>query len=72
MDKIASLFSADTRKWIYDICMAVIPLLVILGVLNNEVAGQVMLIVAAVLGTGSNLLARANVTPDKTTEEFKG
>jgi uncharacterized membrane protein YjjB (DUF3815 family) len=72
MDKIASLFSADTRKWIYDVCMAVIPLLVILGFLNNEVAGQVMLIAAAVLGTGSNLLARANVTPDKTDDTYKG
>jgi hypothetical protein len=51
--------------------MAVIPLLVILGVLNNEVAGQVMLIAAAVLGTGSNLLARANV-PKPSSEEFKG
>lgn len=61
LEKIAALFSADTRKWIYDICMAVIPLLVILGVLTSEVAGQVMLIAAAVLGTGSNLLARANV-----------
>jgi hypothetical protein len=72
MDKIASLFSPDTRKWIYDVCMAVIPLLVILGVLNNEVAGQVMLIAAAVLGTGSNLLARANVAPSKPSEEYKG
>jgi uncharacterized membrane protein YjjB (DUF3815 family) len=72
MNWIASLFSADTRKWIYDVCMAVIPLLVILGVLNNEVAGQVMLIAAAVLGTGSNLLARANVTPEATTQEYKG
>jgi hypothetical protein len=70
LDKIAGLFSTDTRKWIYDISMAVIPLLVILGVLNNEVAGQVMLIVAAVLGTGSNLLARANV-PSKESD-YKG
>lgn len=76
MEAIQKLFNANTRKWIYDICMAVIPLLVILGVLNNEVAGQVMLIVAAVLGTGSNLLARANLTPDAdasaSTNEYKG
>lgn len=76
MNKLSELFSANTRKWIYDICMAVIPLLVILGVLSTEVAGQVMLIAAAVLGVGSNLLARANVTPDaavdKSTDEFKG
>jgi hypothetical protein len=31
-----------------------------------------MLIVAAVLGTGSNLLARANVAPSKPSEEYKG
>ena len=76
MNKLTEIFSANTRKWIYDICMAVIPLLVILGVWTSEVAGQVMLIAAAVLGVGSNLLARANVTPDaavdKSTDEFKG
>lgn len=74
MEAVKNLFSASTRRWIYDICMAVIPLLVILGVLNNEVAGQVMLIVAAVLGTGTNLLARANVAVEPVTEEevYKG
>jgi hypothetical protein len=70
MNWIASLFSPDTRKWIYDVAMAVIPLFVIIGVINTEVAGQVMLIAAAVLGTGTNLLARANVAPDK--EKYKG
>jgi hypothetical protein len=72
MEAISKLFSANTRKWIYDVAMAVIPLLVILGVLNTEVAGQVMLIAAAVLGTGTNLLARANVTPDNTDDKYKG
>lgn len=60
MDKF---FSAETRKWIYDISMAVIPLLVILGLVTSEVAGQIMLIAAAVLGAGTNVLARANVPP---------
>lgn len=48
------------RKHIYRVVIATIPLLVILGVLTEEVAGQVALIAAAVLGVGASSLADAN------------
>lgn len=71
---MTKFLNANTRKWIYDIVMAVIPLLTILGVFNSEVAAQVMLIAAAVLGTGATVLARANVSPSdaEVSREFKG
>jgi len=56
-----SWLTPEIRSWIYNICAAVIPLLITLGVLSQDVAGQVMIIVAAVLGVGSNVLARVNV-----------
>lgn len=52
----------EVRSWIYNVSIAVIPLLVALGVLANDVAGHVALIVAAVLGMGSNAIARVNVS----------
>lgn len=44
--------SEPTRAWIYRIASAVAGLLVLLGVLTEDVAQQVLLIAAAVLGTG--------------------
>lgn len=75
MNKLKDLFTPEARKWIYNIVAAAIPLLVILDILTPEVASQGLLIAAAVLGLGSNLLASANVSkPDATvtTDEFKG
>lgn len=51
----------EVRSWLYNVSMAVIPLLVLFGVFDNDVAGQVALIVAAVLGVSSNAVARLNV-----------
>lgn len=51
----------EVRSWLYNVSMAVIPLLVLFGVFDQDVAGQVALIVAAVLGVSSNAVARLNV-----------
>lgn len=59
---MGKFLTPEVRSWIYNISIAVIPLLVTLGVLNEDVGGQVALIVAAVLGMGSNAIARINVT----------
>lgn len=55
------LFEPATRQWLYNIASAVVPLLVTLGVLTGEVAGNVMAIVGAVLAFGANRLAANNV-----------
>lgn len=51
----------EVRSWLYNVSMAVIPLLVLVGVFDQDIAGQVALIVAAVLGISSNAVARLNV-----------
>lgn len=52
------------RKYIYGIVLAVLPLLVAYGILDDGTAGTVALIAAAVLGVGESGLALAN-TPDR-------
>lgn len=54
--------SEQHRAYIYRIVTALIPLLIILGVVSNEVAGAVLGIAAAVLAVGSTGLAAANTT----------
>ncbi len=54
------IHDTKTRKYIYGVVVAAIPLLVTLGVLTEDVAGQVALIAAAVLGVGTSGLAAAN------------
>lgn len=49
-----------TRAWLYNVAIAATPLLVALGVLTDEVAGHVLAIAGAVLGTTGLALARAN------------
>jgi hypothetical protein len=51
---------AHTRRWIYGVCLAAVPLLVALGILENEIAPLVIALVGAVIAPG---LALANITP---------
>lgn len=62
MANVFSRITPEVRSWIYNVSMAVIPLLIALDVLSDDVAGHIALIVAALLGMGSNIVARANVT----------
>lgn len=59
---MGKFLTPEVRAWVYNVLIAVIPLLVALGVLNQDIAGHIALILAAVLGAGSNLVARLNVT----------
>jgi hypothetical protein len=51
----------QTRRYIYGICLAAVPLLVALGILENEIAPLVIALVGAVVAPG---LALANMSPD--------
>lgn len=53
----------ETRKWIYGVIAATVPLLVTLGSLTDEVARQLLNILAATLAVGGSSLAIANVPP---------
>lgn len=50
------------RAYLYRIATALIPLLVVLGVVAGDQAQLVLNVVAAVLGVGASGLAAANTT----------
>lgn len=50
-----------TRAWAYAVAGAVLVLLVTLGIITDTVAGNVLAIVGALLGTGGLALANRNV-----------
>lgn len=52
----------EARRWVYGVCLAAVPLLVALGILENEIAPLVIALVGAVIAPG---LALANISPDK-------
>jgi len=58
---------ANTRKWIYGISLAGIPLLVAYGILDESLAPLWVALVGAIIAPA---LAIANVTPDPTAEQY--
>jgi hypothetical protein len=54
-------YSPETRKWIYGIIASVVPLLVVLGLLNEELALPILDVVAAILTVGGSVLAIKHV-----------
>lgn len=52
--------SARVRRYLYGIAVVVIPCLVAVGVVTDEVAAHIGSIAAAVLAVGTNVLAGAN------------
>ena len=50
-----------TRKWIYGVIAAVVPLLVAIGILSEELASPILNIFAAILTFGGSALAFSNV-----------
>jgi hypothetical protein len=59
------MMNAQTRAWVYRIVLAVVPLLITLGLLTEEVARDILNIAAAVLAVSGSALALKNVTPDE-------
>jgi hypothetical protein len=59
---------AHTRRWIYTICLAAVPLLVALGILEDQLAPLVIALVGAVVAPG---LALANITPEDITHNHE-
>ena len=54
-----------TRKWIYGLIAAIVPLLVTLGILAEELASPLLNVFAALLTIGGSALAISNVPADK-------
>jgi hypothetical protein len=58
---------AHVRRWIYGVCLALVPLLVALGVLEDEIAPLVIALVGAVIAPS---LALINITPDDSDDHW--
>lgn len=56
---------ARTRAYLYRIGTALIPLLITLGVLAEDVASDVLLLLAAVLAVGEGALASAHTSTSR-------
>lgn len=57
-------FKPATRKWIYGIIAAVVPLFVTLGYLTPEIARELLAVAAAILTVAGSALAIKNVPSD--------
>jgi hypothetical protein len=58
------IFTPQVRLWIYGIFTAMSPLLITTGIIEGDVAGYILAVVAAVLGI-TNGMAAANVDRTK-------
>ena len=57
-------YKPETRKWIYGVIASVVPLLVVLGLLSENLAFPILDVIAALLTVGGSALAIKNV-PNK-------
>ena len=53
--------SREQRKWLYGVCLTVVPLLVFYGIINQDSAPLWIALVAAIL---SPAVALGNLTPE--------
>lgn len=57
-------WTMQRRAWAYSVMVALVPLLVAIGLLTNEMSQLVLNVVAAVLAVGGGSMALSNLTPD--------
>jgi uncharacterized membrane protein len=60
----ASFWTAARRRQVYQVAVALVPLLIAVGFLTPDIAQMVLNVIAAVLGVSAGTLALTNVTPD--------
>jgi uncharacterized membrane protein len=59
-----SFWTANRRRQVYQVAVALVPLLIAAGFLTPDLAQMVLNVIAAILGVGAGTLALTNVTPD--------
>jgi hypothetical protein len=57
--------SPATRKWIYSMAAALAPIIAGIGIMNDGLIQDVLVLIAAALTVGSNGLAYSKVTDHK-------
>ena len=63
------MLKPETRTYFYGIVTAAMPLTISFGLLNEGLAQQISLIIAAILGVSAPALAKANVPKSETVVE---
>ncbi|AUV61437.1 holin [Pontimonas phage phiPsal1] len=59
-----TFWTAARRRWLYQVAVAAVPLMIAIGFLTPDIAQLVLNALAAVLGVGAGAMALTNVTPD--------
>jgi uncharacterized membrane protein len=63
-DFVKGFWTADRRRWLYQVAVAAVPLMIAIGFLTEDIAQLVLNVLAAVLGVGAGAMALTNLTPD--------
>jgi hypothetical protein len=66
MDKLLDpgFWNERRRAWLYKVAVALVPLLVAVGTITQDIAQLVMNVIAALLAVGAGGMALSNMTPD--------
>jgi uncharacterized membrane protein len=62
--KDGNWWTSERRAWLYKIAVALVPLLVAVGLVTQDIAALILNVVAALLAVGAGGMALTNVTPD--------
>lgn len=61
---MGSFWNEKRRAWAYSVMVSLVPLLVAIGLLTDDLASLVLNVIAAVLAVGGGSMALSNLTPD--------
>jgi uncharacterized membrane protein len=65
MDILNTKFWTEARRaWLYKVVVALVPLLVAVGTVTQEIAQLILNVVAAMLAVGAGGMALSHMTPD--------
>lgn len=59
-----TFWTAARRRQLYQVAVALVPLMIAVGFLTPDIAQLVLNVAAALLGVGAGTMALTNVTPD--------
>ena len=59
-----TFWNAGRRRWLYQVAVAAVPLMIAIGFLTPDIAQLVLNVLAAILGVGAGTMALTNLTPD--------
>jgi hypothetical protein len=57
-------WTSERRAWLYKVAVALVPLLVAVGTVTQDVAQLILNVIAAILAVGASGMALSNLTPD--------